>query len=197
MIWHVASMGRVIIDCDGVLNMFCDQILRACGSSLTMADITEWEIMNFLNEQQKESFLMLALCREFWRATPVMPQAQSGVGLLLDAQHEVICATSPWDTCVGWGYERREWLKKHFGFHKHDIVIGGRKDFLQGDAIIDDKFEHVEKWAEANPDGIACLFDAPYNQSFDWPHRIHWAPRDGSVHGIGYLLSALRDRESA
>lgn len=190
----------LLTDVDGVLADFTGYLLDIVHSkfaymTLKPADVTSWDVFDLMKKRHgpdtKE--LAWALCDDiedddikgnlaishilrkssFWETIPVIVGAVDGLAALRAADYRLVAVTAPWAGCRDWGYKRGKWLTT-LGFdHKH-LVIAADKHYLRGDIFLDDKPENIEMWAEANPNGRAVLYDAPYNQSFSWPLRFQW-----------------------
>lgn len=167
-------MAHYILDVDGVVADFTPHMLARCGSAKTLADVTNWDVFGFLTPEQEVLSRTQLDTREFWSELPVLAGALEGIETIRRAGHHVHWCTSPWVSCVGWEFERRAWLKRHFDAKPDDVFIMRKKEFLRGDVFIDDKAESVATWAAANPQHTAILFDAPYNQHLKWPTRARW-----------------------
>ncbi len=162
---------RILLDVDGVCADFTGELLRRVGSSLTLKDITQWNLLALLSEDQRQQALEILATAKFWRHLPVMIGAERGYAALRRAGHESGFATSPWISCKEWGYARREWLRENFDIRNDQLIIAADKSWLAGDAMIDDKPENIEAWdARSNFFKRLILFDAPYNQ--DAPTRF-------------------------
>jgi len=165
----------LLMDVDGVCADFSRALIAAVGSELRYEDVTRWDILGLFTPEQRELAYDYLSDPEFWRHLPVMDGAQEGVSFL-EVTNNIIWVTSPWSSCEGWEAARREWLNEHFGMDQKGQPYHptADKERIDGDLIFDDKVDNVVAWAKAHPDKVAWLFDAPYNQDFDWPHRVSW-----------------------
>ena len=157
---------------------FTDHLLQAIGSEKRIADVTQWDIFALIEEWHgpaRRDLAMLTL-REarWWRNQPPLTGSMAAVAALREAGHEIVVATSPWYSCFEWDCTRRDVLKAIFGIPRENIVTCARKELIAGDALVDDRPEHVTAWAQANPNGFAFLYDAPYNHESDLKPRISW-----------------------
>lgn len=160
-----------LVDCDGVLGDFTGHVLRLTGATYKPEDIKKWDVFEYVGKHH-EDFLLQS--PEFWRTLPVIPGAQDAIKQLKQSG-EVLIVTSPYYSCRGFFEARFEWLREHFGIDPGDVIPTPKKYLIPGDALFDDKPDHVKEWAEEHPEGTAYLFDQPYNRDFEWPHRLGWA----------------------
>ncbi len=164
---------RVLMDCDGPAADFTGHLLRSIGSSLTLADITDWDVFGFLEEEQKKDAYRLLRESFFWRELPVVDGAREKIKAIKQAGHDIYWVTTSWPGCRTWASDREKWLKDHFGAHYTRVVVCADKKVVAGDVIIDDKPENLEPWAEEHKAGRALLFDAPYNKDSKM-ERVSW-----------------------
>lgn len=159
-----------LLDTDGAIADFVgpylDLVYQVTGKRFEREDIHCWDIGAALGLTKGQLQEISALVkRPGWcYGLPVLPGAQEGVKLLREAA-EVHVVTSPWDG-VYWAGERMAWLQERFGFSPKDVTQTSRKDLVRGDFLVDDRGEHVLRWAEANmvQGKIAILWDTPHNQ---------------------------------
>lgn len=170
------SRKRLILDCDGPAADFTGALLQSVESTLTVDDITDWYVFERLTISQEAVARKVCEDPDWWRNLPVIPGSQDAVAQLSQS-YEILWATSPWWSCVGWDHARRGWLKEHFGAHSDEVAIISNKSFLGGDVLIDDKPEHIEKWTARNPYSMGILYGLPHNQSIMPSHRIEGWPQ--------------------
>jgi 5'(3')-deoxyribonucleotidase len=185
----------VLIDADGVLLEFSEHLLGLVGSDRKSEHVVSWDIFGLIEGWHGSEKRKLAerFCdgNDFWRMQPPMPGALEAVTLLRSHGVRLKCVTSPWHECREWGFIRRARLRELYGIEGSDVVETTDKDLLRGDLFIDDRPKHITQWAKANPNGVACLFDAPYNRrsstpTFDWQYRVDWRP------GLPFLRALLQ-----
>lgn len=161
----------ILIDVDGVLANFSGHVIRTAGVDMTIDDVTQWDLFSLMGDAGVEAKKRLK-DPDWWLGIAPMPGAQDAIDRLRHDGRELIAVTSPWISCKGWGWARREWLKACFGIRHNEVIITSAKHLVRGSMIIDDKPETVRKWSAYNPTLPALLFDAPYNRNDDWPGRI-------------------------
>jgi 5'-nucleotidase len=159
---------RILLDCDGVLADFCslcfDFIEKNTGKRFKHEDVTQWDVFKALGVSHLENDFREYLAQGgMCSSINPFPEAIEAVKCLKN-DYEVIMVTSPLHVS-SWVVERTEWLKKHFEFKKEDIIFATKKECVSGDFIIDDHVENCLAWKEQHNNGIALLWDAPYNQT--------------------------------
>lgn len=185
----------ILLDVDGVVADFAGPFLAKAneitGMSVSPADIRQWDILTAFPDQQHGDILEHTYKPGFCTALPTLPGAVEGVRRLREIG-DVYALTSPW-TSETWCWERTRWLRDRLDFDKHDVlhVPGNRKHLVRGDVLIDDKLETVVEWTRSNPEGLALLWDAPYNHAgtltcqsfrvFGWAGALHAVETYGKV----------------
>lgn len=168
---------RALVDVDGVVADFSQHVIDSVGSSLTVADITRWDIFGLIEEADGSAKKVAALAAmedmQFWNTLPIMEGAVEGLKELRKT-YDVFWVTSPWPTCHGWDVARRNWIVKNFQASPDHVVVTNAKFICAGNVFIDDKIDNVKAWAEHNPEGRALLFSAPYNSSCNDYEFFQW-----------------------
>lgn len=153
----------ILLDVDGVVADFSGYLLESVYSDLTADDVTCWDIMSLMTDEQRVMAKHKLKNPIWWFEQPVLAGAKEGVEFLQQDGHQIHWVTSPWHSCNGWESARRDWLHQYFKAEPKDITFTYRKDLVHGDVLIDDKYEHVAGWVGRHgPFGL--LFDAPYNR---------------------------------
>jgi 5'(3')-deoxyribonucleotidase len=165
------SRPRVLLDVDGVLADFVGHTLTLLGEHAPPGGrdaFTSWDMLSLMSPEAR------AMCSHGWRrqgwcaTMPTLPDAQNAVDRL-GLRAEVVYATAPMADAPNWMWERSKWLERVFAADPRSVVFTHDKAHVWGDVFVDDKSENVDGWASAHPDGVALLWDAPYNQ--DWKAR--------------------------
>lgn len=147
---------------------FVDLVLASYNArhktNFTNKDVTQWDIPAALGIPAAE--LYADVKPGFCSQIPVYTGALKALNLMRKVA-DVVCLTAGWDAVDTWDGERREWLVKHCGFKKNDIIFaaGERKNLVSGDLFFDDKFSSVDSWSKANPIGKGILFSQPWNRN--------------------------------
>jgi len=169
---------EVLLDVDGVLCDFIppclDIIYELTGQRFTNDEFDMWDVIAHLRQRLGHQVMNAVAHRikaeGFCLSLPLLPGAQEGVEKLRSVAGRLHIVTSPWDG-PHWEAERVEWLRKHFGFKRRDIIQTHSKDIIDGDIIIDDKITTLKKWVDRRPHKHAVLWHTPHNR-FDADPRI-------------------------
>lgn len=161
---------RILLDCDGVLSNYVEHLIfelnAAMGTNHTPGDVYEWEVYDALEVPENIRARMELLVQQpgFCAGLPEIPVAAEAMKCLRASGHSLYCVTAPF---IGnnWMHERRDWLRRHMGFHRKQVIFCYDKEVTQGDVLIDDKVDNLLKWSATNPEGTAILFEQPWNRN--------------------------------
>lgn len=172
-------MSRVLLDVDGVLADFVGHLISTVNLPIKREDVVQWQLLDLLTDADRRAATRTMATPGYWATMPIVVGAREGVNLLRAAGHEVLFVTSPWLSCVGWEFTRRNWLVDRFGARPEDVIPSLRKDVVVGDVLVDDKADHVVAWHHAMTKlGLlpqAYLFSLPHNMHDGWPLRWSWS----------------------
>lgn len=168
-------MSVVLLDCDGVLADFVGHMIaRLNAHGHAIPEVKKYDFLRAFDEPVGVLARRLLEDPAHWAHIPPY-DVRAQVDALRSDGHDVVCVTSPWLSCASWCSVRRDWLKRHFGFHHNDVIVTARKHLVRGDAFIDDRWDAVAAWGNANPMGLALLMDRSWTkddpsvtQRFDW-----------------------------
>lgn len=176
-------MKTILVDMDGVINDFQQHFkkyIKKLGygydSSGDLQYHSEYGILGKDNnsiskKEQKAVSQQIMLNPEFWIDLPVKKGAQECLKWM-DKKYNLFIATTPYrfsDTYTG---VKVDWLKQYFPFIQPDQILFSKSKWdLEGDAIIEDKPETLEKCKEVGMYTIA--FDQKYNASVKVDYRLH------------------------
>lgn len=185
---------RVLLDCDGVLADFLSAALKVIhqvtGKMHSPMAVLEWDIMEALKVPPDQARLVYAHMRTagFCASLPVYHGAQEAVTRLKGVA-DVYVVTSPFGG-AHWTDEREQWLQRHFGFNKSEIVHTAAKHICTGDVFVDDRPVSLKAWQVCNPEGVAVRWDHLYNVKEDWTGlgTASWAELNGIVLGVAAML---------
>lgn len=149
---------RIILDCDDVLFASNEMALYLLNmehhTNYTLRDITRWGGISEILDKRLAYFEM----PEFIKQIPVYEGAKRFTEELLK-MGEVFVATSTPFCCADAKVQRI--CSELPGIRPENIIIGSRKDILQGDMMLDDSVVHVK----ASQTDVPVLFDKPWNES--------------------------------
>lgn len=177
----------ILLDCDGVLADFSALALRIIeeetGLKYLPEDIPRWDIFESLGLPQiweafGERAQNIGLCASIKPYAEAIKEVQK-----LTNKYEVLIVTAPVDA-LPWMYERAHWLEEHFGIPRKKVIFAHAKQYVQGDVLVDDKPDNVIVWSEANPNGIAVLWEHPYNRDVELPKGIIRTSDWNELHSI-------------
>lgn len=146
------SVPRVLIDCDGVLSNFREQLFH--HAKIEPFEITEW---GFIGKDERMSWDVAhkAVCRAGFCLNM---QPYDGAREFVNHFEDSYIVTSPWYKSPYWVDERYTWLRRHIKFPTNRVVVTGAKYLCKGDYLIDDKLDNVVKWCKAWPQGKGIVF---------------------------------------
>jgi 5'(3')-deoxyribonucleotidase len=166
----------LLLDVDGVLADFISATLRILKkqasdpltASYSHNDIKTWEMFSSLpaHARHRDSVYEELKQRGGCTNIPVYAGAKEALAALKPLVDTVIL-TSPFKGGETWVHERELWLEKHFGISHKKMIHTGLKELVFGDILIDDKPEHIEKWAKRWRSGHAIIWDQRYNREED------------------------------
>lgn len=167
---------RILIDCDGVLGDFVTpylELIRTVTGDRHMIDeVTQFDVLAALGKKDVEA-QVLELCsrRGFCSSFKTLPGAVEGVAALRELG-DLFVVTSPMHV-PWWTWERTEWLSKHFGFTKKQVLYTSSKEIVSGDVMIDDNEVNLIEWQaeQRRPDYevLPLLVDSPWNRNVEHP----------------------------
>jgi len=173
-------MKTILLDADGVLVDWLTPALEGFahrpGIRLDRDRLTEWGLVDAIRaadpDLDAEDEVRTMIDTVDLRDLVPLPGAADAVRTLR-ARAEVYVVTAALDVRA-----RAENLDAHFGLTVDRIVSASAKHLVRGDAFLDDRPDHVRRWASAWPHGRAYVFDAPYNRQDTSSNRVYgWTPQ--------------------
>lgn len=147
-----------ILDCDDVLydcnEMACKRLNSEYGTTYSINDIHLWGAMDSILDKRFKYFYD----PKFIGNLPVAPGAKEFVHQL-SQMSEIVVATDVAPCCAA---ERIKSIKKDFlEISPENVLIGGRKDILNADFMLDDAVHHIRHAAHVR---YPVLFIKPWNR---------------------------------
>jgi len=162
---------RILIDIDSVvadtLPYWLDRIGKDTGVYAKIEDITLWEMSKCppLNQLTPKQIFGVLQDPGFIENVPPMPGVAEALKKLMDQGHEIYLLTARHGPVSM--PETLTWVKKNLPFlnPEKQIIFCYDKNLIQGDIIIDDKAETLEKYLASHPRSLAFKIIYPYNAS--------------------------------
>lgn len=165
-------MSIILCDLDGVVCGLHAEWLRRYnadfGDSLTLADITTWDMVPHVKPECGRRIYEYLHARDLYDRIEPIAGAIDGVRRLRAAGHRVVFVTSCVDGPMA--MSKIAWLSRFDVFTSMaDVVIAHDKSLVRGDLMIDDYPKNLDDF-----DGPAILFDAPYNRASEHVRAVGW-----------------------
>lgn len=160
---------NILLDCDGPLADLVGGILavvnrgRCSHTHLKASDCAGWNIADSFGLTSKyvdEIMSTKGFCLGLSEVEDACWRVEA-----LRRDHSVRVVTAPFVESEYWMHERLRWLRR-LHFDNHDVIFASNKSLIRGDVLVDDKPSNILHWAQAWPDGLGLLWDAPYNRKF-------------------------------
>lgn len=182
-----------LFDCDGVvydLVAFLLQILTDEGyknlpsyAQITDANYDFFKKDVILPENARLRAIELMNSRGFAATIPVIKKSQEGIAKIKEKGHSVYWVSSPWWASETWDYDRRAALYRDFQDGYNKVAMMKPKFLVHGDYLFEDTAINADEWANANPSGLALIYDQPWNQKSLKP-RFTWDQIDSFLDKI-------------
>ena len=170
------SKAIIGVDIDGVLcntgQAMIDYYNSLSGDNLTLLDIKNYYIEEYVKPEWKKDFHKLFLDNKFWKTVKVINDAQKYVDKLIDNDYRIVLVTStePYNF-----YKKSRWLSRMFPkINLRDNLISCKDKQLMSsyiDILIDDypknlqnKYDNYGNYLTA--DYIKIMFD--HNGQYAW-----------------------------
>ena len=144
----ICDMDEVIVD---MMNPLLKRYNEMYSSDISIEDVTQWGLPDDMTNKYKEDNFFLTL--------PPISGAINGLSQLMEWGHDVIIATNHSDD-PQIAKDKILWMFHNFGDLSANMMIGVRKDLLQGDVIIDDNADYLIN----SPCPIKICMDRPWNR---------------------------------
>ena len=152
---------RILFDMDCILadtmgsfiSWYNGTVLREGGKPMTMEQVTSFEIKDHVEHPELVSKIFKT--EGFFSSLQPLPGAVEAFKRL-SKRHECRVATSSYGPQSA--KEKLEWCDRWLGLAYRDVIIGGKKHWIDADILIDDKPETMKQWKRV---GISIAW--PYN----------------------------------
>ena len=144
----ICDMDEVIVD---MMNPLLKRYNEKHSSDITIEDITQWELPG----DMKVIFRDIGF---FYNLKP-LAGAMVGIKRLMEWGHDVVIASNhSGETHIA--SQKVGWVGWYFPELSNNLMMGHRKDLLQGDVIIDDNPDYLI----SSPCPIKICMDRPWNR---------------------------------
>jgi 5'(3')-deoxyribonucleotidase len=158
------NMKPLLMDCDGVVADFV-------GATIKIANQNGFELTNNDVKHDTRRYPYWDVCGleqivkgpGFCESIPVIEGSQEFVERVRSAGINVVFVTSPMKESKHWHWERQQWLEKHFGVKRTNLIYATEKRFVNGFAFLDDHVGNVLDWQDYN-NSHAVLVKQPWNE---------------------------------
>lgn len=159
-------MIDILLDVDGVLADFTggtlDTLQRLGGPAMSHDDVTAWDISSLISLEFRERTIAYWRAEGWCEGLMPYPHAQAAA-TILGTIGKVHFLTAHLPGSDYWLGERMRWLRMHFQARDVDVTFTHHKHRYHGHLFVDDKLEHVIKWALVHPGDQAVLWAQPYS----------------------------------
>ena len=152
----ICDMDEVIVD---MMNPLLREYNKMYSSDISIEDVTQWELPDDMINKYKEDNFFLTL--------PPISGAINGLRQLMALGHDVIIATYHGDN-PRIAKDKILWMFYNCPVLSANMMIGARKDLLQGDVIIDDNADHLT----GSLCKIRIVMDRPWNRHLQERRKI-------------------------
>lgn len=168
---------KIVVDQDGVLTnlvaIWLQNYRIICpDDQIDYQDITDYNIYNFVkNPKLLDS--VLKNTRVFADAHPIAG-AIAGIVKLRSKGHEIIIATKLPNRMESDNIAKHklQWLKKYLAIGPENVIFTGRKELIDADIIIEDRFDTALKFLETRQKP-AILLKQPWNSKTQHPGILY------------------------
>lgn len=180
-VWQAAHpVGPLVIDldCDGPVSDYVGAATRFLYDAYSelrecwAPDPDVWDLRANLPDGGLDSHFAKALNAEsarpgFVLGLDVVEGAVEGIAALrAHPAVELHVVTTSWPGAPYWPGERERWLGERVDVPAHMVTFTAHKARLDGDVLVDDKYETLVAWKRKHPAGVAILWRARWNRRY-------------------------------
>lgn len=181
---------RILIDLDDTITNFLEEVIneynKTYGTSHSIDEVTEWVIPSSF---EYGLFSVLELTNILTMITPKLDSIEY-INKWIDEGYDVFIVS---DCCNRYqSYrDKLKWLKTYIPkFDLSHFIPCKEKYVIQGDILIDDNLDNLNKWSLNNPYGHDLLMTAQHNKQIQDERRINsFKEADDYIKTIQFLMS--------
>ena len=160
----------ILVDIDNTItnmnHVWLKYINNQYKTNYKYSDITHWNFFNDLQAGGKDVFNILHI-PQFWKDITVYPNAVLALEHWAKKGHQVYLTTAS-DVLSPSFHVKMEQILKPFSSHlinQNNIIVTNNKELINGDVLIDDKLETIDKWVKLGKMGF--IPDQPWNRNYE------------------------------
>lgn len=181
---------RILIDMDDTITNFLEEVIieynRIYGTNHSINEITEWVIPSSFE------YGLFSVFKQSDILTTITPKLDSieYINKWIDEGYDVFII-SDCCNCADLYGEKLEWLETHIPkFDLSHFIPCKNKYVIQGNILIDDNLDNLNKWSLNNPYGHDLLMTAQHNKQIQDERRINsFKEADDYIKTIQFLMS--------
>jgi 5'(3')-deoxyribonucleotidase len=181
---------RILIDMDDTITNFLEEVIieynRIYGTNHSINEITEWVIPSSFE------YGLFSVFKQSDILTTITPKLDSieYINKWIDEGYDVFIVSDCCNCADSYG-EKLEWLETHIPkFDLSHFIPCKEKYVIQGDILIDDNLDNLNKWSLNNPYGHDLLMTAQHNKQIQDERRINsFKEVDDYIKTIQFLMS--------
>jgi 5'(3')-deoxyribonucleotidase len=181
---------RILIDMDDTITNFLEEVIieynRIYGTNHSINEITEWVIPSSFE------YGLFSVFKQSDILTTITPKLDSieYINKWIDEGYDVFIVSDCCNCADSYG-EKLEWLKTYIPkFDLSHFIPCKNKYVIQGDILIDDNLDNLNKWSLNNPYGHDLLMTAQHNKQIQDERRINsFKEADDYIKTIQFLMS--------
>lgn len=181
---------RILIDMDDTITNFLEEVIneynKTYGTSHSIDEVTEWVIPSSF---EYGLFSVLELTNILTMITPKLDSIEY-INKWIDEGYDVFIV-SDCCNCYQSYRDKLKWLKTYIPkFDLSHFIPCKEKYVIQGDILIDDNLDNLNKWSLNNPYGHDLLMTAQHNKQIQDERRINsFKEADDYIKTIQFLMS--------
>ena len=181
---------RILIDMDDTITNFLEDVIKEYNkiyeTNHSIDEITEWVIPSSF---EHGLFSVFELTNVLTRITPKLDSIEY-INKWIKEGYQVFIV-SDCCNCPKSYEDKLKWLETYLpNFDKSHFIPCSNKYIIQGDILIDDNLDNLEKWSLANPYGMDLLMTAQHNKGIQDERRVNsFKEVDHSIKVMQFLMS--------
>lgn len=164
---------RILIDMDDTMTNFLEEVINEYNkiywTNHSIDEITEWAIPSSFE------YGLFSVFKKTDILTRITPKADSieYINKWIDEGYDVFIVSDCCNCHQSYG-QKLEWIEKYLPkFNLSHFIPCKEKYVINGNVLIDDNLDNLEKWSLHNPYGHDLLMTAQHNKNFQDERRVN------------------------